>query len=131
MCSVSFFGIAGFCGNCNSCRIASIAGICGILNIFHIFRIFDCSRLKLQQLVKAFAPHFRLHHHARASADRGVIDGMMHVVRPVAQIVRGHFHETFRLRFAEQTEVQHFEIFRENRHDIDLHNVQNTGMSAK
>ena len=56
---------------------------------------------------------------------------MMHVVRPVAQIVCGHFHETFRLRFAEQTEVQHFEIFRENRHDIDLHNVQNTGMSAK
>ena len=53
---------------------------------------------------------------------------MMHVVRPVAQIVRGNLHKPFRLRFAEQTEVQHFKIFRENRHDIDLHNVQNTGM---
>ena len=113
------------------CSIARIASIEGIRRILNIFRIFDYRRLKLQQLVEAFAPHFRLHHHACATTDRSVVDGMMHVVRPVAQIVRGNLHKPFRLRFAEQTEVQHFKIFRENRHDIDLHNVQNTGMPAK
>ena len=118
-CSVSFFGILSIGRRLCSAGICNIAGICRILNIF---RILNYRRLKLQQLVKAFAPHFRLHHHARATADRSVVDGMMHVVRPIAQIMGGHFHKTFRLRFAEQTEVQHFEIFRENGHDINLHN---------
>ena len=133
-CNISFFGILRTCGRLCSvgiCSIARIASIEGIRRILNIFRIFDYRRLKLQQLVEAFAPHFRLHHHACATADRSVVDGMMYVVRPVAQIVRGNLHKPFRLRFAEQTEVQHFKIFRENRHDIDLHNVQNTGMPAK
>ena len=125
LCNIRFFGIVGFCGNCNSCRIARIARIVSIARncrILNIFRILNYRRLKLQQLVEALAPHFRLHHHACATANWSVIDGMMHVVRPVAQIMGGHFHKTFRLRFAEQTEVQHFEIFRENGHDINLHN---------
>ena len=77
----------------------------------------------MQQLVKALAPHLGFHHHARSAADGGVVDGMVHIVRPVAQIVRGDFDEAFLLRLAEQTQVQHFEIFREHGHDIDLHNV--------
>ena len=77
----------------------------------------------MQQLVEAFAPHLRLHHHARAAADGSIIHGMVHVVRPVAQVVRGDFDQALLLRLAEQAQVEHFEIFREYGHDIDLHNV--------
>ena len=78
-------------------------------------------RCKSQQIIKALAPHLRFHDHAGAAADRGVIHGMMHVVRPIAQIVRLNGDQALRLRLAEKTEVQHFEILREHGHDIDLH----------
>ena len=45
----------------------------------------------------------------------------MAVVRPIAQIVRLNGDQALRLRLAEKTEVQHFEILREHGHDIDLH----------
>ena len=52
-----------------------------------------------------------------------MVDGVVNVVRPITQIVRMDFHKTLVLRLAQQTEVQHFEVFREYGDDINLHNV--------
>ena len=49
---------------------------------------------------------------------------MMHVMRPVAQVVRGDGDETLLLRLAEQAQVQHVKILRKHGHDIDLHVLQ-------
>ena len=77
-----------------------------------------------QQLVKALAPDLRLHHHAGPAAHRRIIHRMVHVVGPVAQIVRSHMHQTVFLGLAEQREPEHVEIFGEHADDIDIHKVQ-------
>ena len=84
----------------------------------------DLYRCQPKQVIQAFGPDLGLHHHAGAAADRGVIHGMMHVVRPVAQVVRMHLNEPLGLRLAEQTQVQHLEILREHGNDVDLHILQ-------
>ncbi len=85
----------------------------------------------MQQLVETFAPHFRLHHHARAAADGSIIHGMVHVVRPVAQVVRGDFDQALLLRLAKQAQVEHFEIFG-NTDTISIFIMfHNTGTPAK
>ena len=78
-------------------------------------------RRQPEQVIQAFGPDLGLHHHAGAAADRGVIHGMMHVVRPVAQVVRMHLNEPLGLRLAEQAQVQHLEILREHGNDVDSH----------
>ena len=73
-----------------------------------------------EQLVEAFRPHLGFHHHARATAHRGVVDGLMHIVRPLPQIMRAHGEQTPLLRFAEQTEIEHVEILGEDGNDVDV-----------
>ena len=60
------------------------------------------ARFQPEQIVQAFRPDLRFHDHAGAAADRGIVHGMMHVMRPIAQIVGVDTDEPLALRFAEQ-----------------------------
>lgn len=57
-----------------------------------------------QQFVQTFAPHFGLHHHAGPAADWRIIHRMMHIVGPVAQVVRLDLQQSLGLGFAHQAE---------------------------
>ena len=83
----------------------------------------DCG-CQTEQVIQAFRPNLRFHHHAGTAAGRRIVNGMMHVMRPVAQVVRGDGDETLLLRLAEQAQVQHVKILRKHGHDIDLHVLQ-------
>src|SRR6266536_6619741 len=52
--------------------------------------------------VDRLAPWFRLHHHARTAAVRGVVDSPVPVVGPVAQVVQVDVQETALGRLADQ-----------------------------
>ena len=106
---------------CRSIGFGGRGGTVGVIVRTHILR------LQAEQIIKALRPDLRLHDHAGASADRSIIHRMMHVMRPVAQIMGVDADKPLALRLAEQAQVQHVEVFGEHGNDIDLHAHHCTG----
>lgn len=76
-----------------------------------------------EDLVEGTRPHVRAHHHARATAVRGVIDAAMLAGRPLAQIVRLQLHKPGILRLTHEGQAKGREIVRENRDEIETHEL--------
>ena len=70
-------------------------------------------------------------HHAGPAADWRIIHRMMHIVGPVAQVVRLDLQQSLGLGFAHQAEVHHLKVFGEHAHDIDLHVIQPNGSPSR
>ncbi|SKZ04645.1 Uncharacterised protein [Mycobacteroides abscessus subsp. abscessus] len=74
-------------------------------------------------LVEAGSPDLGFHHHARSATVRRIVDGAVHVVGPVTQIVNADLDRTLVDRLAQQRHSQRIEILGKDRDDIDAHGM--------
>ena len=66
------------------------------------------------------APRLGPHDHARPAAVRGVVDGAVHVVGPLPQVVDADAHQAALGGLAQQRLAQRGEVLGEDRDDVDL-----------
>ena len=77
------------------------------------------ARRRGQDGVEGLAPHVGLHHHSGATAQRGVVNGAVAVVGPLAKIVNVQVDESGVSGLADERKVQCPQIVGEDRDDVE------------
>ncbi|GAV94251.1 hypothetical protein ADENT20671_1019 [Actinomyces denticolens] len=74
-----------------------------------------------EDVIEGLPPHVGLHDHAGATAERGVVDGAVAVMRPVAQVVEAQIDEAVLSGAPDEGQIQDAEEGREDADDVDAH----------